>query len=201
MEKQITKEEADRLMAIPGNVRGAIFLTNSEYIRKRGGEEGIKEIEERLKELDHPFLFKNIKQMEYYPEGISVLVILLAIELLNLDEEDVFEMGKAAAKLSVFMKILTKYFISIKKCFEESPRYWQKHFDFGRIEIVEFNEVKKYGIFRVRGYKFHPIMCTYHRGYFLQIAQLAVGRQTARIEETKCMFKGDPYHEYLIKWG
>jgi len=200
MAKKVTKKEADRLTAIPGNVRGVVFLVNSEYIRQRGGEESVKQIERRLKELGHPFLFKDVKPMEYYPEGLSVLIILLAKELLNLNDEDIFEMGKAAPKLSFFIKILTKHFLSIKKCFEESPGYWQKHFDFGRMEIVELNEAEKYAIFRVRDYKFHPLMCVYHRGYFLQIAQLAVGRQTVTIEETKCMFRGEPYHEYIIRW-
>ena len=200
MEQKVTKEEADRLMAIPGNVRGEVLLTNGEYIRQLGGEEKLKQTEERMKELGHPLLFKNIKQMEHYPEALSVLLTLLARELLNLDEEGVFKMGKAAAKLSFFMKVLTKYFVSIKRSFEESPRYWQKHFDFGRIEIVDFSEEKKYGTFRVIGYKFHPIMCIYHRGYFMQIAQLILGRRSVRIEETKCQFKGDPYHEYVVHW-
>jgi len=200
MEKEVTKNEADRLTSIPGNVRGAVFLVNSEYIRQQGGEKTLKQIEERLKELGHPFSFEDIKPMEYYPEALSVLIILLTRELLDLNEKDIFEMGKAAPKLSFFTLILTKYFVSIEKCFKESPKYWERYFDFGRLETVELNEKEKYVIIRIIDYKFHPIMCIYHRGYFLQVARFAIGRKAMVIKETKCMFRGDPYHEYLIKW-
>lgn len=198
--KKITKKEVDALIAIPGNVRGAIILADAKYIRLKGGEETIEEIERRLKELGHPFLLKDVKPMEYYPEALSVLIILLAREILNLTDNDIFEMGQSAPKLSLFTSILIKYFVSIKKVFEESPKYWRASFDFGRIEPVEINEDKKYAIVRVIGYKFHPIMCIYHKGYFLQVAQFALGNKSATIEETKCVFRGDPYHEYIIRW-
>ena len=109
-------------------------------------------------------------------------------------------MGEGALKLSFFTKILTKYFLSLKKCFEEIPSYWKKHFDFGRLETVDFSEEEKYVIVRIIGYKFHPVMCAYHKGYFLQFARLALGRKTVTIKETKCVYKGAPYHEYIITW-
>ncbi len=200
MGEKITKKEVEELMKIPGNVKGTVILADVEYIRKKAGEEGVKKLEQRLKELEVPFSIREIKPMEKYPEALSVIVILLAKEILGLDDQGVFEMGRAAVKISFFIKLLTKYFVSLKKCFEESPKYWQKHFDFGELETVELNEAEKYAIIRVKGYKFHPIMCQYHKGYFLQIAQLALGKDTVAIEETKCPFRGDAYHEYLISW-
>jgi predicted hydrocarbon binding protein len=198
--QRVTKEEADKLMKIPGNVKGAVILADLEYIKRKGGEEAIEKIEKRLKELGYPFSLERIKPMNFYPEALSVLVILLAKEVLNLDKEGIFEMGKAAPKLSLFIKLLTRFFISIKRCLEEAPRYWQRHFDFGSLEAKEFNEKEQYAIIRIKGYKFHPLMCYYHKGYFLEIAQLALGKRLVKIEETKCVFKGDPYHEYRITW-
>lgn len=199
-QQKITKEEADKLMAIPGNVIGAFILAKLEYTRQRWGEKIIKEIKKRLKELGYPVDIEEIKPMEKYPEALSVLITLLIKEVLSLTDEGIFEMGGAAIKLSPFIKILTKFFISIKKCFEQAPKYWGKYFDFGKIESVEFNEKEGYAILRVIDYKFHPIMCIFHKGYFTQVARIATGKKVIKIEETKCVYRGDPYHEYFVSW-
>lgn len=199
-QQKITKEEVDKLMAIPGNVKGTVLFTSFEYARRKGGEEAVKKIEERLKELGYPIDIKKIKPMEGYPEAFSVLIILLVREVLNLDDEGIFEMGGAAIKLSPFVKILTKYFLSIKKCFEQASKYWEKYFDFGKMEPAEYNGKEGYAILRVIGYKFHPIICIYHRGYFAQVAKIATGKKTIKSKEIKCIYRGDPYHEYFISW-
>lgn len=196
----VKKEEAQRLKKIPGNVKGAVILADLEFVKQKGGKEAIEKLQKRVQELGFEVNLEEIKPMEFYPEALSVLVILLAREILHLDKEGIFEMGKNAPKLSMFIKILTKFFFSLKKCFQEAPRYWERHFDFGELETVEFNEREKYAIVRVKGYRFHPIMCLYHKGYFSQIAQLALGQRPVEIKETKCVFWGDPYHEYVIKW-
>jgi len=197
---KVTKEEAQQLTKIPGNVKGAVILADLEYVRRKKGIAAQEAIQRRLQELGYNISLKNIKPMDWYPEALSVLIILLAKEVLGLDENGIFEMGKAAPKLSIFIKLLTRFFLSIRKCFEEAPKYWKRHFDFGELEAVEFNEKERYAIIRVKGYKFHPLMCHYHKGYFLEIAQLALGKKPAEIKETKCVFRGDPYHEYLITW-
>ncbi len=200
MKERLSKKEAQKLMQMPGNVRGGVILANLEFIRQKAGQSEMGRVQERLKEMGIAFNLKELKPMEFYPEALSVLTVLLVKEILNLDDNGVFEMGKAGIKLSLFIKTLTKYFISLRQCFEESPRYWQKHFDFGELEPIELNEERKYAIIRIKGYKYHPIMCLYHRGYFLQIAELVLGRSGASIEETKCVHKKDPYHEYIIRW-
>lgn len=199
-QQKITKEEADKLMAIPGNVKGAVILADLEYARRKGGIEAIKKIKERLKELVYPVDIEEIKPMEKYPEALSVLIILLVKEVLNLTDEEIFEMGGAAIKLSPFIKILTKYFVSPKKCFEQAPKYWEKYFDFGKIEPAEYNGKEGYTILRVIGYKFHPIICIYHMGYFTQVVKIATGKKIIESKEIKCIYRGDPYHEYFISW-
>lgn len=201
-EDQLTKDETAALMAKPGNVRGLVFLANFEYIKQKGGEGAVKEVKKKLEELGHPLETENISPMEFYPEALSVLIILLAREALNLSENEIFEMGGAIIKLSPFTKILTRYFISIKKIFEEAPKYWRKFFDFGKLETVELNEKGRYATIRVFGYEFHPIMCIYHKGYFGQAVRLSFGKKTAiKIEEVKCAHRGDPYHEYRLSWN
>lgn len=196
----LTKEKVKQLLSIPGNVRGTIILTDIEYIKRKWGEEAILKLKERLKELEIPLDFEKIKHTEMYPEAISVLVILLIKEILNLKEQDIFEMGQAAMKLSPIVKILTKFFLSIDVVLERAPEYWRQYFDFGELEVVEYDKEKKYAIIRKKGYKFHPISCVYHMGYFYQVAKIASGAKKITIKETKCVFRGDPFDEYHFTW-
>lgn len=194
------KQEVGRLIKIKGNIRGVVFHSHATYIRYREGEKGIRAVEEKLKELGYLLNFKEIKKMEWYPEALSVLVILVAKEIFNWNNSDIFEMGNSAPKYSFIIGSLIKHFLSLKKVFEEVPKHWRKHFDFGEMESYKINEKEKYIVLRIKGYKFHPIICIYHAGYFLRIAQLSIESEKITIKETKCMFKGDSYHEYIIKW-
>lgn len=200
MFKKVTQKIVDKLKKIPGNVRGAVILENVGFLKRKAGDDAVKELEKKFEDFGIISSFKRIKPMQFYPEYYSVLVILLTAEILDLDEEGIFKMGQESLQHSFFMKLFMNYFVSVEKTFKEAPKYWRKHFDFGELETVEFNGKKKYAIFRIKGYKFHPIMCIYHKGYFLKVAQIALGRKTANIEETRCMFKGDPFHEFKLTW-
>ena len=200
MAEKVTQKTVDKLKQIPGNVRGAVILGGVEFLKREGGEKAIEKFKQRIKELGLDISPEKLKPMQFYPEHLSVLVILLSAEILNLDQKGVFRMGQENLKHSFFMKLFIHYFVSLRRTFNETPKYWQKHFDFGEIEPVELNEKERYIVVRVKGYKFHPIMCTYHAGYFLKVAQMALGSKEVTIEETKCMFRGDPYHEFVLRW-
>jgi hypothetical protein len=194
------KEEADRLMQIKGNSRGEILRTHAVYIFYRKGEEGVRLVEKKMEEIGYPLRFKGIRPLTWYPEALSVLVILVAKEIFKWEDSDIFDMGNSAPKYSFIVKLLMKYFLSPKRSFEESPKYWRAYFDFGTSEAAEFNEKEKYLVVRVKGYKFHPLVCIYHSGYFLRIAQFVIKSKRIAIKEIKCAHQGDPYHEYLISW-
>ena len=124
---KVTKEEAQQLARIPGNVKGAVILADLEYIRRKGGIKAQKIIQKRLRELGYNISLKDIRPMDLYPEALSVLIILLAKEVLGLDEDGIFEMGKAAPKLSIFIKLLTRFFASIRKCFNFVLKLYHFH--------------------------------------------------------------------------
>jgi hypothetical protein len=194
------EEEAERLMKIGGNVRGEIFHNDAAYIRYRNGEAGLSKVEEKMKELGHPINFKEIRSLEWYPEALSVLVRLTAKEVFNWRDSDIFDMGNSSPKHSFTSKVLIKYLLSLKEIAKKIPNYWKKHLDFGTLEVVKLNEEEKHLTLRVVGYKFHPIMCIYHSGYFLRIAQFVIKSGKITIEEIKCPHRGNPHHEYIIKW-
>ncbi len=196
----IQKIEIENLMQIKGNVRGGVIQANVVFIRGKTGEEGLKAIENKMAEFGYPFEFNKIKIGEWYPEALSVSIILVAKDLFNWTEKDIFEMGNSAPKYSFISKVVMRYFLSLERIIKEIPNYWKNHFDFGELESYKFSEEEKYLILHEKGYKFHPLLCIYHSGYFLRIAQFAIKSKEITVEETKCMFKEYPYHEYIIKW-
>lgn len=200
MDNLAFKKEADELMKLKGNVRGVVFQTHAAYICQREGEKGLTAVEEKMKESGYPVKFDEVKPFKWYPEAQTILVILVAKKLFNWDDFDIFDMGNTAPKYSFIVKLLMKYFLSPKKTLEMSPKYWNKHYDFGELEIGQFNEKAKYASVRVKGYKTHPIVCIFHKGYFLRLLQYVIRSRSVTMEETKCAFKGDPYHEYVGKW-
>jgi len=201
MEQQKTlKEIADELMKIKGNVRGEVMRVDASFIREKEGEEGISVVEKKMEELGYPFAFKDIKPLSWYPEAQSVLVIIVAKESFDWTESDIFELGDYAPKISFLSKMFIKYFVSLERILKESPKYWKTHFDFGELEPAEINEKEKRVVIRIKGYKFHPIICAYHAAYFLRIIKSSVRGKNHSVEEIKCSHKGDSYHEYLMKW-
>jgi len=196
---KITLQEINKLKSFPGRVRGQVFLTDIGYIREKKGEEGVKLLKNKIKEWGVPLDYDKVKPLDWYPVGFRAISLLAIKEIFGWGEKEIFELGNNAPKFSFIVKLLMKYFLSPKKSFLECPRYWTRHYDIGTLEAYEFNEKKKYLLLRLKDFKVHPIFCPLFRGYFLRIAQYVLRSEKVTIKETKCMFKGDPYHEFLIK--
>jgi hypothetical protein len=194
------KQQADEVMLIKGHSKGEIIRDHANYIKARQGEDGLKAVEDKMKEIGYPVTFSEIKPFDWYPEALSVLVIMTAKEVFNWSEQDIIAMGKSAPRQSLIIKFLIKQFVSLEKALEVSSVYWDKHYDFGRIEASEVNEKEKYCILKVVGYKFHPVVCVYWRGYFSEVASFVISRENITIEENACAFKGSDFHEFIIRW-
>lgn len=193
------EEEIDRTMRIKGKGIGAAIQTHVHYIRERKGEEGVKKVQDRLKELGYPIDFKKIKATERVPLSLSYLVVLVAKEVFNWQDSDIFDMGNNAPKYSFIVKMVMKYFLSARKSFQESPKYWRKHYNVGELQTYQFSEKEKYMILRLK-HQCPPTICVFYCGYFLRIAQYTTKSEKVTIKETKCISRGDPYHEFVIRW-
>jgi len=97
-----------------------------------------------------------------------------------------------------------RHFFSVEQIFKSTPRLWARYFDIGLLETVDFHNIEKRGgsvILRIKNFKVHPFYCFYLSHFFIGITKLVDPRlKEIKIEETKCMFRGDNYHEYLLKW-
>ena len=144
---------------------------------------------------------KKIKSLEWVKEGLSVLIILTAKEIFYWEEKHIFEMGMSAPRFSLGLKMFVQSVVLPERLFEESPVYWNNLFNFGHIDPVEYNEKAQQAVLQIHDYKkTHPLICKYHAGYIHGLSQFALKSKKIEIEETKCIYKGDEYSEYVISW-
>jgi len=200
MEINNLEKTAKELLSFEGKVKGEVFNTHAEYIKQREGEEGLKKVEEKMAELQVPLEFKKIRSLSWQKEGMSVLMLLVCKKIFGWTDDDIFEMGRFAPKVSFIVRVLARYFVSLDKVFQESPRYWRRHFDFGELEAAELNKDENYMIIRIKRGETHPVVCRFYAGYLKGFAQISIKGSDIGVEETKCTYKGDDYHEYKISW-
>ncbi len=199
--KQETAEElVKRTRGSSGKVKAEVIRIEKEYVLQREGEEGVAKLEKRMNELGAEIDFKKLDSMTWEEEWKNSLMVVVAKEIFNWTEEDIFEMGRYSPRASFFIKSIIQYLVSIEVVFDNMGKYWDKHHDFGSLEAVELNKVKKYLVLRKKGFFTHPLMCIYHAGYFQGVAEFVIKSKEVNIEETRCMHKGDEYHEYRISW-
>jgi hypothetical protein len=201
MTQELTKETVKELMEIKGEVKGVTLKTDAEYVLKEKGEEGLERLEIELESLGCQIKYREIKTMAFYPVGLRAISLLAIKKVFNYDDKKIEEMGFLATKRSLIVKLFVKYFLNLKRVFSiEAPRLWKKHYTIGELIPVELNEEKNYAILRIKEFNIHPVLCLYLGGYFCGITQMIVKARQINFKETKCYFRGDDCHEFLIKW-
>ncbi len=201
MEPIISKEELDELTAINGEVRGISLKRYKEYVVKEEGEEGLKKLEDTMKSLGHPINFKEIGSVIFYPISLEAIVLLAIQRLFQLKDEDLQEIGKLQAKTPMVIRLFTKYILSFEKAAESARKIWRTYYTVGDLRTIEYdNKEKNFAIVRLENFHHHPFHCQIVKGYILSMLAMIVGSKVKSCEETKCLYKGDDYHEFLIKW-
>ena len=199
--EEITKTEIQELMKAGGEVRGVTFIIDRDFVFKNKGEKGLKKVEEELEKLGHPIKYKEIETFGYYPVGLRALSLLVIKKVFNFDDEKIKEIGFFGTKVSLIIKFFIKYVFSTQKVFlQEGPRIWREHWTIGRLVPVELNEKEKYAVLQLKDFNLHPIYCIFLEGYLSGLFSMIVKSPKITCQEKKCSFKGDEYHEYLIKW-
>jgi len=199
MEEKLTKEMAQKLMAMKGEARGTTIKYDWDFILRQKGEEGLKKLEEKMAELGFPLRYKEIKPVGFYPVGMDALSMLIIKELFDFGEKEFRELGAAEVKLSFLERLLVKYFASFSILIKGVPQMWQSHYTIGNLEVIEANEKEKYVILRLKDFTAHLPFCFILRGFLPKTIEM-VKRVNATCEETKCTLRGDDYHEFVLRW-
>jgi len=195
----LDKQQADNLMKIEGEARGVALKDDLDFVLETKGDQGLEKVEAKMAELGFSLKYGDIKPMDFYPMGLANIYLLVIKEVFNFNEKDLEKWGASIVKFSVFTKIFMKYFGSFGLIAGEAPRIWRKHYTIGDLEMPEYSKEKRYVILKLRNFKVHPIHCAILKGMFLKITQMVVNLPVT-VKETKCMFRGDEYHELLLIW-
>jgi hypothetical protein len=192
----------DVLKNIKGDVRGVVFKTDAEFVKEKIGEKGIEKLQDAADQMGIPIDYKGgFNATRWYPLSWRVLSILLIQEVFDWNDEKIIEMGSAAPKYSFMIRTLLRYFLSLEKTFSEISKYWTEHYSVGELVVPDPTVINEnYLLFYLKDFKVHPIMCEYYKGYFLAVCKLIIKADNMSIVETKCMFKGDDYHEFKVIW-
>lgn len=196
----IKEEQIKKLLEVSGKVRGQVFLTDKGYLRNKKGKEALKKLQAKINDWEVPLNYQKVDPVDWYSVGMRAISLLAMEEVFGWEEKDIFELGKKAPRFSFIVKMIMKTFVSTKRGFKEASNYWKKHYTVGSLESYKIDEEEKYMILRLKKFKVHPILCPLLAGYLLGMGNYIIRGENQTIKETKCMFKGDPFHEYKIEW-
>lgn len=199
MEEIISKKELDELMKIKEMGRGAGVKAHGEFIFKEKGEEGLKKLEETMAGLGYPIKYREIRAMELFPISSEALTLLIIKKLFDFNDEKFQEMGEFVLKFSMVIRLFVKYFISMDKLLKEASMMWKKGGSAGDLKIIRYDKDNRSATLRLENYRLHPIYCPIFEGYLLGAIKMIV-KSEAKIEETKCVYRGDEYHEFVLNW-
>ncbi|MFH1684363.1 MAG: hypothetical protein ABIA67_05735 [Candidatus Margulisiibacteriota bacterium] len=171
----LSKKQADEIMKTEGQVKGVVFQTDAEYVKKKHGQEGINKIQNRFKQLGCPFEYDKAKALEWFPIGWRALSLLVIKETFGLSNEDLKEMGNLAPKFSFLVKLFMKSFVSPKMTVEHASEFWKKHYTTGKFE-AEYRGDENRAIIKIKDFPLYPEVLKYLEGYFQRIMQYTVGK-------------------------
>jgi len=196
----LTKEKVqDLIKNTKGHIRGVGIKQDWSFVLREKGREGLEKLENKMKGLGYPLRYDEIKTGGTYPLGVDRVSLLLMKELFGFGKEDFIKMGMSYLELSLIFKIFARYLLSPKKIVQRAPKIWKEYYDVGLLKVVNFDEEKKQLILRIEDFQIDPIYCWIYEGNFKKSLQV-VTKGNVTCKETKCTFRGDPYHEFLLTW-
>ncbi len=205
MEEIISKEELGKIEKIEGEVRGAILKADVKFILQNKGKEGLEKVEREMEKIGYPFRYREVKALEFYPVKLRVLSLLAIKKVLGFSDKQVKEIGRQVPQDSFILR-LSLGFLGLarepEKLYKNATVLWKRFLTIGEFVAVEFQEKAGRGkvIDRLMDFNTHPILCIYLEGILERFHEIARRVKKVNVKETKCIFKGDEYHEFLVEW-
>lgn len=194
------KERCDELMKIEGMMRGELLISNFVYLKKEEGVLAIRRMEKRLEEMGYPLKFEELNSLKWYKDSFCSIFMLSFQDEFGWNDEDIFNLGRFSPRYSLIVRVALRHLLSLKKAFDYAPQLWRRNVNYGLLEPYEFNEDKRYMVFRLKDYALSPLVCIYIKGYLTSLFEQAHGRDKIKTEEITCVFREGDFHEYKISW-
>ena len=150
--------------------------------------------------VGYPVKYKKIKVTRFFPLALQAVNLTVVKRLFDYNEKKFQEMGMFESKAdTTIIRLFMKYFVSLEVAAKAASKMWRTYFTVGDIKTVRLDKEKKYIILRLENFHHTPIICENLKGYFQGLIKMIVKEETT-CEETKCIHKGDDYHEFLLRW-
>jgi hypothetical protein len=200
--KKIPKEAEiiSKAVKYRGRVVGEVFKTDARYVFRYKGKKGLARVEGETRKIGYPIDYSEINERKKYPFAMRIVSLLAIKRAFKLSDKQIADMGSWAPKHSFVTKIMLRYFASPNKIVKKLPAYWKRHYSAGSLE-GELHEDERRLIVRLKNFDLPPVGCKYFEGYCLGAFSMITKFKNAKIEETKCVNKGDDYHEFLVTWA
>ncbi len=200
MEEYITKEELKELEKINGEMRGVSIKEMMGFVLLKEGRAGLDKLEESLDKLGYGVKYDDIQLFAYYRLIVEALIYVLIKKIFNYTDDQFIEMGYYETKSSpTAIRLFLMYLISIEDAIRSLNKMWRAYYTVGRLKVVELNKEVKYVILRLEDFKTVSLHCFDLRGYLAGIVEMMVKTKATCIE-SKCVHRGDDYHEFIIRW-
>ncbi len=199
----LSSKEVEEIKKIKGQIRGVAFKNDFDYIKKKQGQKGVEKITKRLKELgceDKGVCQANVKAFSWYPLWYHVLLFVILHKEMDWTKKDISGIGSHGAKVSLILKIFPKSMFDLKRFFSKAPVYWNKYFSVGKANLVELDLEKKLIILELKDFDVHHLECSTVKGYLEGLMRTMVETDKVKVEEIKCLHKGDDLHQFKITW-
>lgn len=196
----MTKNKIEKLIDLPGEVRGIVFKTDAEFVLREKGKRALAKVEKQLKEWGVDLKYQEIEPMDFYPIGLRALSLLAIKNGLNLSNDEIKRMGAEAPRISLVIKLFAEFFFSINETVAQAPKMWTKHFTVGRL-VAKADEKNRKATIKLKELNLDPIFCVYLEGYFATIIKMIV-KSEVESKEISCCFKNQKSkdHQYLLTW-
>ena len=198
------QKEINAIQKIETKEQAATLKALIDYIKEQEGEEGLDKVKTRVEKCGVEFPdVEKIKHLDFIEDSIIVSISVTAAKLFNWDEEDFVKLGENLVLTSFTAKVFLKMFISFRSTLDRFITFWNKNFTTCEMSLEEYDKKNKRVVIKITdfGYgKTHPTVCPTIKGVLKALMEANLGSQNVSIRETKCQFKGDPYHKFIGKW-
>ena len=195
------KEDIKKLEKIKGQERGADIKYLMNYVRKKKGNNGLNRVISVLKKCNYKLPdIKKVDDLDWVPLSLPNIFLVATVKVFNLKKKDIIKMGREVVPSSYLIKLFIRHFSNTGKTFKRAAADWKKHYSIGGLEVVKFDQKQKQIVIRLKDIKWHPFACLYHIGSLGAFGELALGKKFKKIIETKCISRGDSFHEFVFYW-
>ena len=108
-------------------------------------------------------------------------------------------MGAFEAKRSLILRMYSKYFLSLEAIASKAAPVWRSYYTIGNLSVTELDKKNRKTVLRLEEFPLYDEYCRDFEGFLGQLVKMVVNKEVS-YKETKCISRGDPYHEFTLRW-